>query len=87
MRLRPCPDLDPAQLDFGQVSDGYADLIFTLSSARRVEDRVLDVVRIARAVCALESVDGAHLRFPGWDEPGAPDALVIAELMRDRGWI
>ncbi len=86
VRMRPSSS-EAEEPDYLAIEEGQTDLVFHSDPDRRLEDRVLDVVRLARAACSLEGVDGEHLRFPCRLDPDAPDALVIADLLRQRGWI
>ena len=86
VHLRLCEDLDTCALDWRAVEQGTSDLVFHYPPERRLEDRVLDVLRLTEAACSLEAVDCSDVRFySGCQSP--PDEFVIAELVRDKGWI
>jgi hypothetical protein len=88
VRLRPCETLDPIGLDWEAIDGGETDVLFAFPPDRRLEDRVLDTLRILRAACSIEGVDCAHVRFGCRDEGSAPpDELRIARLLRDEGWL
>jgi len=75
-------------LDWGAVERGETDLVFRYPGPepRRLEDRVLDALRIVDAACSIESVDCGHITFD--DEQGhLPDEFVIAQFFRLKGWI
>lgn len=87
VRLRPALGRDPEELDWTALEQGRTDVALCLPPGRRLEDRVLDVLRVAQAACSLESVDCGRLRL-GWGRPSdCEDEFVLAGLIRDRGWI
>ena len=52
VRLRPCQELSSCQLAWQEVESGHTDLIFRYPGdpgTRRLEDRVLDVLRVIQA--------------------------------------
>jgi len=93
IRVRLAPALGPEAIDWDGVEAGQTDVIFTLNGSRRLPDCVLDVIRVARAACDVQSADGGQLSFPptaprGLEHRAGPsDALVLADLLRRRGWI
>ena len=86
IQLRPCERADVDDVDWECIDKGGTDVVFAYPDDRRLEDRVLDVVRLARAACCMESVDCSHLGFGNGLE-SIPDELVIAEWLRNEGWI
>lgn len=73
------------ELDRAAIEAGRTDVLVLLSPRRRLEDRVLDVLRVVEACCSLESVDCDQVVLgPG---PHARDELVVAGLLRDEGWL
>ena len=86
MHLRLCDDMRTAALDWRAVDEGASDLVLQFPQERRLEDRVLDVLRIVHAVCSIEGVDCSSVRFSGGIEH-APDEFAIADLFRSRGWV
>lgn len=85
VHVRPCEGLAPEALDWHSVEEGESDLIFRFPADRRLEDRVLDVVRMAQALRSLESLAAAHLQLK--HQEGACDELTIASLLQQKGWI
>ncbi len=85
VRLRPAGD-DPEALDWSALDQGSTDVVVSFASDRRLEDRVLDVLRVAEAVSSLESVDQGHLRLGNGRPAECEDAFVLAGLLRERGW-
>lgn len=76
------------EVDWTRVAeDGASVLVYERVTGRRLEDRVLDVLRFAAAACEMETVDceGLVFRAPAGTEPA--DEVRIAERIRDRGWI
>jgi len=86
VRLRLCGDLETSALDWRAVEEGATDLVFRYPAARRLQDRVLDVVRLTQAACSLESIDCSRIEFHAGHRP-TPDEFVIADLFRSQGWI
>jgi hypothetical protein len=68
VQLRSCMELSSGELNWRAVEAGHTDLVFRypgIPGARRLEDRVLDVLRVIHAVCSIESVDCGRVDFPG----------------------
>ena len=89
VQLRPAAGesgLGAEHVDWPLVERGGTDLAYRFPPGRRLEDRVMDVVRIARAACCLEAVDCSRLEFGSCGQNGC-DELVIAEWLRNEGWI
>jgi hypothetical protein len=86
VQLRACPDLDRALLDWSSVEQGGSDLVFCYPPERKLEDRVLDVVRVVEAACSVESIDCSQVTFHS--VAGAiPDEFQIVKFLREKGWI
>lgn len=86
VRLRACGEAQEASLDFTTVEGGGSDLVFRYPAERRLEDRVLDVLRVLGAACSLEGVDCSKVRFHPSDSC-VQDEFVIAQFLREQGWI
>jgi len=86
VRLRTCVDLEGASLDWSAVEAGGTDLVFSYPDNRRLEDRVLDVLRIVGAACSVESIDCQKIAFRPSDS-GVQDEFAIAQFLRQEGWI
>jgi hypothetical protein len=86
VQVRACGDLARATLDFPSVEAGGSDLVFCYPPGRRLEDRVLDVIRIVGAACSVECVDCQQVSFqPSGDQ--VQDEFAIVEFLRKEGWI
>lgn len=86
VHLRACPDLDPTSIDWPSVEQGATDLLFIYPQQRRLEDRVLDVLRVVGAVCSLESIDCSRVKFiPSGS--CVQDEFAIADFLRGQGWV
>lgn len=85
VQLRTTADLQSAAVDWRAVEEGATDLVFAFPPRRKLEDRVLDVLRVAEAASSLTSVDprGVSL-YRDCRPPG--DEFVIADLVRERAW-
>jgi hypothetical protein len=86
VRIRPAAQRDPEQLDWTALEEGRTDVSLCFPPGRRLEDRVLDVLRVAQAACSLESIASSRVRL-GWGQRSDEDEFVLAGLIRDRGWI
>jgi len=85
--LRACGQLVGSALDWDAVEQGMSDLILCYPPERRLEDRVLDLLRVVGAACALEGVDcqeGISFRA---SDACIQDEFAIAECLRRKGWI
>jgi hypothetical protein len=81
VRIRPCHDLTTCAIDWRSVEAGLTDVVFPRLVERRMEDRVLDVLRLIDAVASVERVGEAsvHLHV---GMGALPDEFVVAELVR-----
>jgi hypothetical protein len=85
VRLRKCSEGEAAEPDWNFVESGGTDLCFTFQSGRRLQDRVLDIVRLSRAACCMESVNCSSLTLG--EEEATQDEFLIARWLRNEGWI
>ncbi|MAB78425.1 MAG: hypothetical protein CMJ89_03635 [Planctomycetes bacterium] len=72
VRMRACLDLSSEEMNWPAVESGQTDLVFRYpgaAGARRLEDRVLDVLRVIHAVCSIESVDSDRVTFSDGNPP------------------
>ena len=60
---------------------GVAEFVFQEPAGRRLEDRVLDVVRICKVACATQGVDGEHVELAKDGE--VPDEFLIVEHLKN----
>jgi hypothetical protein len=86
VRVRPAGQRDPEQLDWAALEQGRTDVSLCFPPGRRLEDRVLDVLRVAQAACSLESIASSRV-WLGWGQRSDEDEFVLAGMIRDRGWI
>jgi hypothetical protein len=84
VRLRACTDPRAAELDFSAVEDGGTDLVFQYPPERRLEDRVLDVLRIVAAACSVENIDCSKVCFQPSDSC-VQDEFAIVQFLREMG--
>ncbi len=88
VRLTSCLETQP--LDWAAIEDGTPEVLFQRPDARRLEDRVLDVVRVARAASQMVQVECAQLEFEARPQAGdscLPDEVTIARLFQNKGWL
>src|SRR5262245_5311904 len=86
VRLRACVDPQDTSLDFGKVEVGGSDLVFRYPPDRRLEDRVLDLLRIVGAACSLEGIDCGKVTLTPSDSC-VQDEFAIVEFLRAEGWL
>lgn len=85
VQLRNCADLATCAIDWGAVERGTCDLVFCYPAEHRLENRVLDVLRVIKAASSLEGVDEAQVAlYSGCQAP--PDEFTIADLVRSHCW-
>jgi hypothetical protein len=71
-------------VDLDAIAEGTLDFVFQIPAGRRLEDRVLDLVRIYQVV--LQSgIDPERIRFSPRDPDHAQDEFVIAAGLVQRG--
>ncbi len=68
-------------IDREAVEDGSADLVFQELAGRRLEDRVLDVVRICQMARCTEGIDGCQVQFATPEDQRPPDEFLIAQQL------
>ena len=81
-QLRHLSPEEPEELDWDAIGDGHVDLLYQPPARRRLEDRVLDVLRLCGGASTL-GVDLERLHFREELSPRA-DALRIAACLIDR---
>ena len=86
LRLELLAPGESAELEWDEISRGRADLLFEPPPSRRLEDRVLDAVRICQASRAVTGVPSGPLRLV-MQGPRAADELQIADRLLSQGWI
>jgi hypothetical protein len=86
VRVRVADALAGTDLDWHAIEDGACDLIFTSPPERGLEDRVLDVLRVAKSAASIESAPWEEVDLvPRRDPP--KDEQVLADLLRAKGWV
>jgi hypothetical protein len=86
LRVHVADELAGTELDWHAIEEGCSDIVFTLSPGRALEDRVLDVLRVAQSAASIESAPWEDVDLvPRRDAP--KDEQVLAEMLRARGWI
>ena len=81
VRIRPAAQRDPEQLDWIALDEGRTDVSLCFPPGRRLEDRVLDVLRVAQAACSLESIASSRVRL-GWGQRSDEDEFVHDQVLR-----
>jgi len=85
VHLRLCGGLETCAIDWKAVDEGIGDLVFPFPEGRCLEERVLDVLRMAQVAADLEAIEAREVElYHGSRTP--PDEFVIAELVLQQGW-
>ena len=86
VQVRICDRVEGPELDWHAIEEGSTDLVFACPDGRRLEDRVLDVLRVAMAAASVESTDWREVGLlPRRDTP--KDEQVLADMIRSKGWV
>lgn len=86
VHVRCTDEVASGELDLEQVCRGGTDLIFSFPSDRRLEERVMDVLRVTQAACSIEAVDCGKITFVDASTGEGADEFVLADLIRTQGW-
>ncbi len=78
-RIRSVGPAERPEVDAATLGDGFAEFVFQEPAGRRLEDRVLDVVRICQVAFATEGIDRLQVGFSAPTEARRPDEFIIAE--------
>lgn len=85
VHLRLCGGLETCAIDWKAVNKGIGDLVFPFPAGRCLEERVLDVLRMAQVAADLEAIEIQEVElYPGSRTP--PDEFVIADWVLQEGW-
>ena len=83
-RIRSVGPAELPSLDPQAVENGIAELVFQGPAGRRLEDRVLDTLRVCGIATRSEGVDPDHILFETKSERCRPaDEVLIAERLLD----
>lgn len=69
------------EIDADLLRSGTAEFVFRESSGRRLEDRVLDVVRVCQLAFQTEGIDRLQVSFSCPRDSREPDEFLIAEQL------
>lgn len=85
-RIRRVSACDHAQVDVACVDAGTTDIVIQGLPARRLEDRVMDVLRVWQAASQMAHIDPERLRLDMPSRNDAPDEFLIVEELRAGGF-
>lgn len=77
----------PVSIDVETVQQGRTEFVVQMPVGRRLEDRVLDGLRLIALASNFENVDSARVRFSGQGDPDAPDEVLIIDKLRVDGFL
>lgn len=69
-------------IDHELVQTGRTEFVVQSPAGRRLEDRVLDAVRLCEVAASFDSVDPSRVGFERTPGPGLPDDVRIADQLR-----
>jgi len=73
------------EIDREAVCDGFYDIVIQEPATRRLEDRVLDVMRVCQTASDIEGVDAARISLDLRPCDSEPDEVRIASQLLNRG--
>lgn len=79
-----CAD-QPLEVDREAVCDGFCDIAIHVPNNRRLEDRVLDVMRACQTAAEMDGVDPGRISFVFRSDDSEPDELRIASQLLSHG--
>ena len=77
-RIRMVGPGESVEVDRGAICEGFCDLVIQEPAGRRLEDRVLDVMRACQTASDLDHVDSTRVSFEFGGEEAKPDEFHIA---------
>lgn len=86
-RIRLLEPGEELQVDVDTVRTGCAEFVLRLPEGRRLEDRVLDVVRVCRLAHDTEGVDRLQVGFTQAEDQKARDECLIAEQLLESRFV
>jgi hypothetical protein len=75
--VREVPATELPEIDVDSVAEGQVDFVFQIPPGRRLEDRVLDLLRVYQ-VAVHSGVDPHQVQLVPHDGANAPDEFMIA---------
>ncbi|MEM7516865.1 MAG: hypothetical protein AAF368_08075, partial [Planctomycetota bacterium] len=85
VRIRLVPPGHPLEIDREAIKDGSVEFVLQQPPGRRLEDRVLDVMRAFRTAAGLAGVDEEAVRLVHQGEKPVPDEFLIAKELLAEG--
>ena len=73
-----------AEPDWTRIEEGQTDLVVSFPPQRRLEDRVLDVLRVTLAAGSAEALTWERVDL---STDASCDELVLADMLREKGWV
>lgn len=84
-RIRTLRASDPPSIDIKAVQGGTSELLLQCPAGRRLEDRVLDVLRCCELAVELESIPAEGVDLDASGSIAQADELLIAQGLRTWG--
>jgi len=83
-RIRMVGPCELPEVDCQVVADGGTEFVFQEPAGRRLEDRVLDVLRVCQLASSDDTIDSGRVRLFAPDPEQEPDEFLIAsQLLAD----
>jgi len=83
--LRMVSAVQMPTIDVASVENGCTEFVVQVPPGRRLEDRVLDALRLAEVAANFAHVDPERVGFDCCSPCGAPDEVLIADKLRLNG--
>jgi hypothetical protein len=84
-RVRMVGPSELPEIDRSSVEQGMTELVFQQPAGRRLEDRVLDVLRVCQLATSTEGQDPREIALVARDRRRVPDEFLIAsQLLADQ---
>ena len=84
VHLRVVEEFAFAEPDWTRIEEGQTDLVVSFPPQRRLEDRVLDVLRVTLAAGSAEALTWERVDL---STDASCDELVLADMLREKGWV
>lgn len=83
--IRIVDDLHGHRFDWDQIADGRPEVLIEHQQGRRLEDRVLDLLRVMRAARDLAGIEGPRMGLRTEEVDRARDEVLIVERLLGEG--
>lgn len=82
-RIRQVEIGEVPEIDADTVRSGIAEFVYQVPPGRRLEDRVVDALRVCKMVGSMDGIDAGHVAFACPRDEREPDEFLIAQHLLD----